>query len=284
MAITDSATHRQSTVPARRRSGVLLRVLPPSLYAGRASALVERSALVYSRAWLVFVSGVFEPLFYLLAFRVGFGQLVPEVTGPGGQTLSYVAFVAPALLAASAMNGAVFDATFGVFFKFRYDKTYETALSTPLGPLDIALGEIGWAVLRGGMYAVSFFGVMWVMGLVTTPWAVLIVPVAILVAFAFAAVGMVCATLLRTPSQFDYVQLAVMPLFFFSTTFYPLSVYPEPLQVAVQCLPLYHGVELARGFSVGVLDWSMVGHVAYLVVMASLGVYGVARRIAGLVR
>nr|WP_052136467.1 ABC transporter permease [Saccharomonospora viridis] len=269
---------------ASRRRGLLLRVLPPALYVGRASALIERSALVYSRAWLVFVSGLFEPLFYLLAFRVGFGQLVPEVTGPGGVTVSYVTFVAPALLVASAMNGAVFDATFNVFFKFRYDKVYEGVLSTPLGPFDIALGEIGWAVLRGSLYSVGFFGVMAAMGLVTTPWAVLVIPVAVLVSFAFAAVGMVCATLLRTTSQFDYIQLAVMPLFFFSTTFYPLSVYPEPLQVIVQCLPLYHGVELSRGFAAGVVDVSMFGHAAYLFGLAVLGVYGVARRISTLRR
>ncbi len=84
------------------------------------------------------------------------------------------------------MNGAVFDATFNVFFKFRYDKVYEGVLSTPLGPFDIALGEIGWAVLRGSLYSVGFFGVMAAMGLVTTPWAVLVIPVAVLVSFAFA--------------------------------------------------------------------------------------------------
>ncbi|MER7115682.1 ABC transporter permease [Saccharomonospora azurea] len=283
MVVTGSATPA-SRSGVRRTGGLLLRILPPSLYVGRASALIERSAMVYSRAWLVFVSGVFEPLFYLLAFQVGFGRLVPEVTGPGGQVMDYVAFVAPALLAASAMNGAVFDATFGVFFKFRYDKTYEAVLSTPMGPFDIALGEIGWAVLRGALYAVSFFGVMTVMGLVTTPWAVLVIPVAVLVSFAFAAIGMVCATLLRTTSQFDYIQLAVMPLFLFSTTFFPLSVYPEPLQVLVQCLPLYHGVELSRGFAAGVLDWSMVGHAGYLLALATVGVYGVSRRLHTLLR
>ncbi|MFF5991666.1 ABC transporter permease [Prauserella flavalba] len=270
------------TTEAPARGGLLLRILPPSLYAGRASALVERSALAYSRAWLVFLSGFLEPLFYLLAFQIGFGKLVSEVTGPGGQPLSYVAFVAPALLAASAMNGAVFDSTYGVFFKFRYPKTYDAMLATPIGPLDIALGEIAWAVLRGGLYALAFFGVMSVLGLVASPWALLLVPTALLVSFAFAAVGMACTTFLRSPSQFDYINLAVMPMFFFSTTFYPLSVYPEPLQYAVQCLPLYHAVELMRGFSVGVLDVSMIGHVAYLVVLAVAGVHWASRRLSGL--
>ncbi|GHF61876.1 lipooligosaccharide transport system permease protein [Amycolatopsis bartoniae] len=265
-----------------QRSGVLLRILPPGLYAGRASKLVERSVLAYSRMWLVFVSGVFEPLFYLVAFQIGFGKLVSEVTGPDGRPMSYVAFVAPALLASSAMNGAVLDSTFNVFFKFRYAKTYEAMLATPIGPLDIAVGEISWAVLRGGIYAVAFFGVMLAMGLVASPWAVLLVPVALLVAFAFAAIGMTCATFLRSPSQFDFVQLAVMPMFLFSTTFYPLSVYPPALQVLVQCFPLYHGVELMRKLSIGVLDVGMLGHLAYLVALAVLGVWGASRRLTRL--
>ncbi|SFP98021.1 lipooligosaccharide transport system permease protein [Amycolatopsis arida] len=270
-----------ATVAGARSRGLLVRILPPALYAGRASALLERSVLSYSRAWLVFVSGAVEPLFYLLAFQVGFGRLVTEVVGPDGP-MSYVAFVAPALLAASAMNGAVFDATYGVFFKFRYSRTYDAMLATPIGPLDIALGEIGWAVLRGGLYAVAFFGVMGGMGLVASPWAVLLIPAALLVAFAFAAVGMACATFLRSPSQFDFVQLAVVPMFLFSTTFYPLSVYPDALQVVVQLVPLYHGVELMRGLSVGALEPSMLLNVGYLVALATVGVWGTARRLGTL--
>ncbi|WP_236793660.1 ABC transporter permease [Amycolatopsis sp. GM8] len=265
-----------------QRRGLLLRILPPGLYAGRASKLVERSMLAYSRMWLVFVSGVLEPLFYLLAFQVGFGKLVGEVAGPDGRPMSYVAFVAPALLASSAMNGAIFDSTFNVFFKFRYARTYDAMLATPIGPLDIAIGEIGWAVLRGGLYAVAFFGVMLAMGLVTSPWAVLLIPVAVLVAFAFAAIGMACVTFLRSPSQFDLINLALMPLFLFSTTFYPLTVYPEALRIVVQVFPLYHGIELMRQLSVGALSWGMLGHLAYLVVLAAVGVWGAARRISHL--
>ena len=257
-------------------------MLPPGMYAGRAGAVLERSALVYSRAWLIFASGAVEPLFYLLAFQVGFGALVNEVTGPGGEPMSYVSFVAPALMAASAMNGAVFDATLSVFFKFHWNGLYESMLSTPLGPLDIAIGEIGWAVLRGAIYATSFLGVMGLMGLLGSWWAVLLVPVAVLVAFAFAALGMTCATFLTSTSQFEFIMLAVIPMFLFSTTFFPLSVYPDWLQPVVQCIPLYHGVELMRGLSVGVLDPTMFGHLAYLLAMAAVGVYGTKRRLSGL--
>jgi lipooligosaccharide transport system permease protein len=264
------------------RRGLLLRVLPAAMYSGKAGALIERSFMVSTRSWLMFVSGFFEPFFYLLAFQYGFGKLVSEVTGPGGQTTSYIAFVAPALLASSAMNGAVFDSTFNVFFKFRYAKIYDAMLATPIGPFDIAIGEISWAVLRGGIYAVGFLGVMAAMGLVSSIWVLLLVPAALLLAFAFAAVGMACATFIRSPSQFDYIQLAIMPMFLFSTTFYPLSVYPEPLRILVECFPLYHGVELMRGLSVGLFQVSMLGHVAYLLVMAAIGLYATSRRLGKL--
>jgi lipooligosaccharide transport system permease protein len=271
-----------SVLEQTARRGLLLRVLPAAMYSGKAGALIERSFMVNTRSWLMFVSGFFEPFFYLLAFQYGFGKLVSEVVGPGGQTMSYIAFVAPALLASSAMNGAVFDSTFNVFFKFRYAKVYDAMLATPVGPFDIAIGEIGWAVLRGGIYAMGFLGVMAAMGLVSSIWVLLLVPAALLLAFAFAAVGMACATFIRSPSQFDYIQLAIMPMFLFSTTFYPLSVYPGPLRILVECFPLYHGVELMRGLSVGLFQWGMLGHVAYLLVMAGIGLYATSRRLGKL--
>ncbi|HEY7816077.1 MAG TPA: hypothetical protein VIC62_22720, partial [Nakamurella sp.] len=135
------------------RTGLLLRVLPSGAYVGRANLLVRRAWLVNRRAWMTVVSGFFEPVFYLLALGVGFGKLVSHVVGPGGVSITYTAFVAPALLAASAMNGAVFDSTFNIFHKLKYVKLYDSMLATPLGPVDIALGEISWALLRGALYA-----------------------------------------------------------------------------------------------------------------------------------
>ncbi|MQA12078.1 MAG: ABC transporter [Pseudonocardiaceae bacterium] len=265
-----------------RGQGLVLRVLPAGMYAGRARMLVERSMLVNRKMWLVIASGFFEPLFYLLAFQVGFGRLVETVPGPGGQLMSYVAFVAPGLLASSAMNGAVYDSTFNIFFKFRYQKLYDAMLATPLGPFDVAIGEISWALLRGGLYAAAFFGVMLGMGLVFSVWAVLLVPAALLVAFAFAAVGMAATTWIRSTTDFGLIQLAVIPMFLFSTTFFPLSVFPPALQVMVQCFPLYHGVELMRGLSTGVVDSGMLGHVGYLAALAVIGLLVATRRLGTL--
>ncbi|MPY84670.1 MAG: ABC transporter [Actinophytocola sp.] len=263
-------------------AALALRILPFGRYTGRPGAVVERSIRVHSRTWTLMVSGFAEPVVYLLAFQVGFGSLVGQVIGPGGQQLTYVAFVAPALLAASAMNGAIFETTYPVFFKLRYAKVYDAMLATPLGPVDIALGEISWAVIRGGVYSVAFVVVMAAMGLVGSPLAVLLLPAALLVSFAFASVGMALSTFLRSPSQFDYIRLVVMPLFLFSATFYPVSVYPESVRWLVQVSPLYHGVELMRGLAVGVLDVGMIGNVAVLAALAAVGLAATSRRIGAL--
>ncbi|WP_035303822.1 ABC transporter permease [Actinokineospora inagensis] len=270
-----------SIVDNPRRTAVLQRVLPSGSYVGLARRLVERSALLYARAWVVLLSGVFEPLFYVLAFKIGFGALVPAVTGPGGLRLEYAAYVAPALLVASAMNGAVSE-TMSMFYKLRFDGLYDSVLATPLGTYDVAIGELSWTVLRSGLYAVAFFAVMAVLGLVTTPWALLLVPVALVVSMAFAAVGMVCATLLRSSAQFEYIHLLVVPMFLFSGTFYSIDVYPLPLRWVAELSPLYHGVELARGFSTGVLGTAMLGHAAYLVALTAVGLYGTSKRIGRL--
>jgi lipooligosaccharide transport system permease protein len=277
--VSELASEQKSPGEPVRSGGLLLRILPTGMYAGRARVLVERSMLVNRRAWLAIVSGFCEPLFYLLAMGVGFGGLVGEVVGPGGEPISYVAYVGPALLAASAMNGAVYDSTFNVFFKFKYAKLYDAMLATPLGPIDVAIGEIAWALLRGGMYASGFLAVMLGMGLIASPWALLALPAALLVAFSFAAIGMAATTFMRSWQDFDLVQLALMPMFLFSTTFFPLSVYPEVVRILVQCLPLYHAIEIMRALCTGLVGLSILGNLAYFVVMAGIGVVVAARRL-----
>jgi lipooligosaccharide transport system permease protein len=261
------------------RPGLLLRVLPAGLYAGRARILVMRSALAARSVWLAVVSGFFEPLFYLMAMGQGLGSLVGTVGGSAGQQLSYAVFIAPGLLAASAMNGAVYDATFGFFIKLKYAKLYDAILATPLGPVDIALGEIGWSLLRGGMYSAGFLGVMFLTGLISSPWALLTLPASLFAAFAFASVGIAATTFMRSWQDFDLVQLALVPMFLFSATFFPLSVYPPVVQWLVQAFPLYHAVALMRGLTTGVVSASMLVHMAYFMAMATLGLAVAARRL-----
>lgn len=258
---------------------LLARVVPlPPVSARRASHLVARNLLVYRHGWVLIVSGFFEPLFYLLSIGIGIGALVGTVE-VDGQVLDYTLFVAPGLLASSAMNGAVYDSTFNVFFKLKYAKTYDAILSTPMAPGDVAAGEITWALLRGIFYSATFLLVMLVLGLIASPWALLALPACVLIGFAFAAVGMAATTWMRGWQDFGFVSLAVLPMFLFATTFYPLSTYPEALQWVVACTPLYHAVELIRGFTVGLVDASLLVHVVYLVVMGLIGLRIAAGRL-----
>jgi len=245
----------------------------------RARFLVERNIYVYRRTWIVLFSGFFEPLFYLGSIGFGLGALVGTVSGPGGQPISYQLFVAPALLASAAMNGAIAEGTFNFFFKLRYNKTFDAILSTPLSPGDVAVGELVWALIRGGIYAVAFIVVMAILGLVVSPWVILAVPAALLIGFAFGGVAMAATSFMRTWQDFDLIQLVILPLFLFSGTFYPLDAYPEALRVVVQLTPLYQGVDLLRSLVVGHLDGSLLVHVVYLAAMGVGGLLVVSRRL-----
>ncbi len=265
-------------------SGTLVtRIVPPTaLPSKRAVHLLERNARVYRHAWMIIFSGFFEPLFYLFSIGVGLGELIGDLTGPGGEPVSYAAFVAPALLAASAMNGAVFESTMNIFWKLKYAKIYDAVLATPMSPGDVAVGEIGWSLIRGVIYASGFLVVMAAMGLMPSLWGILAVPVAVLIGFAFAAVGMAATTFMRTWQDFDLITLVTMPLFLFSATFYPMDVYPPALQAIARFSPLYHGVDLMRGLTLGAFDWSMLGHVGVLVGMGLVGIAIASRRVAKL--
>ncbi|NHI18078.1 ABC transporter permease [Phycicoccus endophyticus] len=244
--------------------------------------VLARNAAAFRRSWVLLLSGFVEPVFYLFSLGVGLGALIGGVRTDGGALVSYAAFVAPALLAASAMNGAIFDATFNVFFKLKYQRLYDAMLATPVGPRDIAVGEIAWSLVRGGLYSAMFLLVALVAGLVRSWWALLAVPAALLVGLAFGAVAMFTTTFMRSWQDFDYVTLAIQPMFLFSATFFPLSTYPEALQWVVRATPLYHGVVLERALLLGEVGWGLLWHVGYLLVLGVVGVVGTSRRIATL--
>jgi lipooligosaccharide transport system permease protein len=262
-------------------TATVTRIVPAALLDVRSpQRLMERSAMVYRRNWVLFVSGFFEPLFYLLSIRVGLSALIGDIE-VGGQMVPYDQFVAPALLAASAMNGAVYDSTMNIFFKIKQSHLYDAVLATPMSAGDVALGEIGFAVVRGGSYSVAFLVTMWVMGMVESPWAVLAVPAAVLIGFAFASIGMACTTYMRTWADFEYVPSVTLPLFLFSATFYPVSQYGS-LGWLVQLSPLYHGVVLVRAANLG--EWSpvLLVHAGILVAITLVGIAIAARRIEAL--
>lgn len=245
----------------------------------RAFRLVERNIVGFRRVPMVVLSGVFEPLFYLLLAAVGFEKLVGDVTGPGGRTMSYTEFAAPAFLAAAAMQGAIYEIT-NMFFKRQYAKTYDAVLNTPLGIGDIVVGEITWALLRAGLYTVAFLAVMAVLGLLESWWAVLMLPATLLVGAAFAGVGAAATSFMRSWKDFELVQLGVLVLFLFSGTFYPLSTYPSSVRDLVAASPLYQSVHLLRSLAVGEVDTGLLVAVAYLLALAIVGVRAASARLA----
>jgi lipooligosaccharide transport system permease protein len=244
----------------------------------RALLLVERNFTVYRRAWIIIASGFFEPVFYLLSIGVGLGALVGEITADG-RTLEYTSFVAPGLLAASAMNGVMTDVTSNIFWRLRYSKVYDAMLATPIGVADVALGEVLVALMRGVLYAAGFLVVMLALGFVHSWWALLALPAATLIAFAFAAVGLAATTFMRHAQDAGLLQLALLPMFLFSTTFYPLSEYAPEVRVLVQVTPLYHGIELLRALTTGTVGAGLLSHVAYLAAMSATALLVATRRL-----
>ena len=252
----------------------------------RARRLVERNVLVYRHQWIIIFSGVFEPIFYLIGIGLGIGGIVGDVPAQytDGQQISYLAFVAPALLATAAMNGAVFETIFNVFFKLNFAKTYEGVLATPMGITEIALGEMLWALFRAALYAVAMFVIMLVFGLILSPWGVLIIPAALLVAAAFAAAGLAGTSFLRTVNDFDVpMGLIVMPMFLFSGTFFPTDIYPVPIQVFLQLTPLYHAISLIRGLSTGLVGleqaWDFVYLLAFFAISMTIAMRQMEKRL-----
>lgn len=235
-----------------------------------AAVIVERNVISYRRLWFAFVSGFAEPVFYLLSLGLGLGALVGSVQF-GGREVTYAQFVAPAMLALSAMNGAVYDATFNMFFKLRITRTFEAMLATPVGPLDIAVGEMLWSLVRSGAYVTGFLILSVAFGLVLSWWALLAVPAALLVGFVFSGLGMAATSWIRNFVDFDYIQLALVPLMLLSATFFPVDAYPPALRWLVQISPLYHGVVIERSLMLGEVGWSLLWHVAVLVAMGIAG-------------
>jgi lipooligosaccharide transport system permease protein len=247
--------------------------------AWRARRLVERNLMVYRHQWIVLVSGVFEPILYLAGIGLGVGGIIDTVTLPDLRQVSYAAYVAPALVATAAMNGAVFETVFNVFFKLNFAKTYEGVLATPMGITEIAIGEMLWALMRAALYAVAMFVIMLVTGLLLSPWAALMIPAALLVSAAFSAAGLAGTAYLRTVNDFDIpMGLIVAPMFLFSGTFFPIDVYPVPIQVFMQATPLYHSISLIRGLSVGLVGLAQLWDLVYLVGFFALGMWVTMRQ------
>jgi lipooligosaccharide transport system permease protein len=238
---------------------------PPSLH--RASKLVQHNFLAYQHHWVAFVTGFFEPFFYLVGVGFGVGQFIDTVTY-GDLQLGYASFLAPGLLAASTLNGALFDGFFSPFFRLNWQKTYDGIIATPVSISDIAVGEVLWALIRGTIYGAGFLIVMLLLGLVHSPWAVLALPAVMLSGGALSAGAMILTSITKQLSSLEKVMtLVVFPLFLFSGTFFPVALYPDYLRPIVQATPLYHSAALLRDLTTGQVGLPTAGHVVYLAAM-----------------
>jgi lipooligosaccharide transport system permease protein len=252
-------------------------------YGGNPGAVVERSYLAFrNSAWLAIATGFLEPVLYLISFGYGVGHLIGKIAihhGASTSYVSYAAYLAPALLATSAMNGAIYDATWNVFFKLKFDRIYQAMLATSLGPVDVALGEIAWALIRGLAYGVAFLIVVFGAGLIHSPLVLLALPAATLISFAFAACGMAATTYCDSFEQMNLIAIILLPMFLFSGSFAPISLYPRALQWIIQALPLWHGIDLMRAIFLNQWSLGLIWHLIYFLALAAIGLAIVSRRL-----
>lgn len=247
--------------------------------------VVEAHARVYRRTWRGSVISTFlSPVLFLLAMGVGLGSLVDKGSGQadlGG--ISYLAFLAPGLLVAMAMQTGAGDGSWPVMAGIKWTKTYHATLATPVGIRDLVVGHLGWVGLRLTFVSVVFVGIMAAFGAVQSWAGVVAVVPAVLTGLAFAAATTAYAAFLENDTGLSTLfRFGIVPMFLFSGTFFPISLLPEWLQPLANVVPLWHGVELARAAALGIeTTWSPPAHVAYLlgwIVVGTLAAFRTFRR------
>lgn len=249
----------------------------------RAARVTERNvAALRSAYWIVMISGFLEPVLYLFSIGVGVGALIGDLTLPGGRVVSYAEFVAPAMLASSAMAGALSETTFNFFGKMKFMRLYDGILATPVRPIEIALGELAWAMVRGVVYSGAFLVIMVLMHLTSAVRALTMFPATVLVGFAFGALGMATSTIIRSWQDFDLIASGQFALFLFSGTFVPPTAYPVVVRWLVELSPLYRSVDLVRGLSTGLVGRTQLIDVLYLLALLAAGLTVAGRRMGKL--
>jgi lipooligosaccharide transport system permease protein len=237
---------------------------------------------VYRRIWRSSIwSSILGPVCYLGALGFGLGSLVDRHGTASLGGVSYLAFVAPAILASGAMNTGMQEASYPVFGSLKWNRIYIGAQASPLRPADIFRGHLMFMTMRIAMNAAIVTVFIWVFGAARSPWLVLAFPAAVLTGVAFAAPIAAWAVTVTAENSFSYLfRFVMMPLMLFSGTFFPLSQLPAGLRALAYATPLWHGVALCRAFSLGTAAGDPLGmlrHAAYLAVLAAVGIWAGAR-------
>ena len=241
-----------------------------------AARVFEHRAYQYRRAFRGSLFGSFvNPALFLTAMGLGLGGYVNASSPDAFGGVSYLLFLAPGLLAGSAMQQGIFEATFPVMYGLVWRRIFHAMYATPIGPTAVALGTLAWIAFRLGLVAAIFTLVAWAFGAVASPLAILGIPAAILTGLAFAGpMGAYMATQ-RTPDKFSAIfRWVITPLFLFSGTFFPIESLPGALQPIAWLSPLFHGVELTRGATLGTLlddPLRAFAHLAILVGLVAIG-------------
>jgi lipooligosaccharide transport system permease protein len=238
--------------------------------------------LRYRRIWRSSIwSSVLGPVCYIGALGYGLGTLVDKHSTATLGGVSYLAFVAPAILASGAMNTGIGEASYPVFGSIKWNRVYIGAQASPLRPADIFRGHLMFMTMRLAMNSAVVVLVMWAFGAIRSAWVVLAYPAAVLTGLAFAAPIAAWAVTVKVETSFNYIfRFVMMPLMLFSGTFFPLSQLPGWLQGVAEATPLWHGVALCRAFSLGTAasdPVGMLGHAAYLAALAAVGICAGAR-------
>ncbi len=225
----------------------------------------QRNLTVYQKLWKIsFLPPLLEPLFYLLAFGVGLSVLVGDVYYQGS-TVSYVEFIAPALIAINIMYSAFFENTYASFVRMYYQKTFDAMMATPLSLEEIMTAEIIWGATKSVTATAIMQVVISFFGLIQYPEGFLILPLAFLGGIAFGSIGLLLTGIVPTIEMFNLpIFLFITPMFLFSGTFFPLENLPFWAQQFALVFPLTHLVTLTRSFCFGVIDVNLLWGVAYL--------------------
>lgn len=239
----------------------------------------ERNLTVYRKNWKVsFLPPLLEPLFYLLAFGVGLSALVGNVPYQGRQ-ISYLQFIAPALISVSIMYNAFFETTYSSYVRMYYQKTFDAMMSTPLSLEEIITGEIFWGATKSVIASTIMLAVISAFGLISFPEGLLIVPLAFLGGLAFGSVGMLFTGIVANIDQFNLpIFLLVTPMFLFSGTFFPLDTLPEWARQLALALPLTHLVEIVRSLSFGEFRTAQAWNFAYLIIFSFIFFFWAIRK------
>jgi len=224
-----------------------------------------RNFTVYRRTWMVSMSFNFiEPLLYLAAMGIGLGGYVSSMEG-----MPYLNFLAPGLAVSSAMFAAAYECTYGSYLRIAYQKIYDAIIATPASASDVVLGDMLWGSFKSLLYGSVILLVIFALGLVQSPWALLVPPVLWLAGLTFAALSMAWIGLVPNMDSFNYYfSLIVTPLFLLSGIFFPLTGLSAPVLALAWCSPLYHAVHVVRGLVTGNVSPALWGDVVWLAVAA----------------